>query len=190
MDLSGYDFAAALRCFEERPACPEVDRLARYWLSLWRDGQLPSRADFQPKAIADLLPSMCLFDVVPSKSVRCRLVGSRLVEAAGGIDITGRDWIEMTAPSDRRERMRRFSEVARGAIGRGIRLGRRQSGEPQYVEEIMLPFADDGPDGARQVLDFIAWAPSLYDPTLTGIERNRGLLLRFALTPLAAGEAA
>jgi len=190
VDLSGFDFAAALRCFEDRPACPEVERLARYWLSLWRDGRLPSRGDFQPKAVGDLLPALCLFDVVPNRSVRCRLVGSRLVEAAGGVDITGRDWIEMTAPSDRRERMRRFSEVARGAIGRGMRVGRRQSGERQYAEEIMLPFDDVAPDGTRQVLLFISWTPSLYDPTLTGLERNRGLLLRFALTPLAAGEAA
>ncbi len=187
--MSGFDFAAAERCFAERPACEEVDRLARFWLSLWRGERLPMRADFQPNAVGDLLPAICIFDVVPSKSVRCRLVGSRLVEAAG-VDATGRDWIEMTAPSDRRERMRRFSEVARGAIGRGLRLGRRQSGDLQYAEEIMLPFGDVSPDGTRQVLTFIAWTPELYNPTITGIERNNGLLLRFALTPLRASEAA
>jgi hypothetical protein len=182
--LSGFSFAAAKRCFDEHRAGEETDRLARYWLSLWRGDKLPVRADFKPREVAELLPSISIFDVVPGESVRCRLVGSRMVEGAGGVDVTGRNWLAMTAPSNRPERLRRFSEVARGAIGRGLRVGRRLSGDPQFAEEVMLPFGDVAADGARQVLTHLAWVPSLYDPTLTGLDRNNGLLLQFALTPL------
>lgn len=182
--MSGFSFAAAKRCFEERRAGEESDRLARYWLSLWHGDTPPMRADFKPREIVELLPAISIFDVVPGESVRCRLVGSRLVEGAGGFDATGQDWLAMTAPADRPERLRRFSEVARGAIGRGLRAGRRLSGDPQFAEELMLPFGDIAADGARQVLTHLAWAPSLYDPTLTGLDRNNGLLLQFTLTSL------
>lgn len=162
----------------------ETARLVRYWLSLWRGDRLPMRADFHPRAVTDLLPSICIFDVVPDKSVHCRLVGSRLVEAANGYDITGHDWLALSKPEDRPVRLQRFSDVARGAVGRGVREAERASGDAQYAEEIMLPFGDIAEDGARRVLTHIAWAPSLYDPTLTGLTRNRGVLVDFELIPL------
>jgi hypothetical protein len=164
----------------------ETARLVRYWLSLWRGDRLPMRADFHPRAVSDLLPLICIFDVVPDKSVRCRLVGSRLVEAANGYDITGQDWLALSKPEDRHVRLQRFSDVARGAVGRGTRLARRTSGDAQHAEEILLPFGDVGADGARQVLTHIGWVTSLYDPTLTGLARNNGVLLEFELLPLQA----
>jgi hypothetical protein len=151
MGLSAFDFAAAQRCFDENRAGKEGDRLARYWLSLWRGGRLPMRSDFKPKSIAELLPAISIFDVVPNVSVHCRLAGSRIVEGAGQ-DITGKDWLALTPPENRAARLSRFSGVARGAIGRGLRSARRVSGEAQLAEEIMLPFGDVAENGARQVL--------------------------------------
>ncbi|HWA90666.1 MAG TPA: PAS domain-containing protein [Rhizomicrobium sp.] len=181
---SGFSASAVRRWLNERKPGPETARLVHYWLSAWKGDRLPLRADFHPREIVDLLPSICIFDVVPEESVRARLVGSRLVEGAGGVDITGCDWLEMTAPADRPVRLQRFGDVARGAIGLGVREARRASGEAQYAEEIMLPFGDFGPGGARQVLTHVAWTPSLYDPVLTGIARNNSLLILFELTPL------
>lgn len=181
--MSGFDIAAARNCLD-RCSAGATRRLVEYWLSLWRGAEIPMRADFHPKAVSDLLPSIGIFDVVPDKSVRCRLVGSRLVEGAGGVDITGQDWLAMTAPDDRAVRLRRFSNVAQGAIGLGQRAAERASGEHLRAEEVMLPFGDVGPDGARQVLTHIAWTPTLYDPIQTGIAKNSGLLLEFQLIPL------
>jgi hypothetical protein len=181
--LSAFDFTAAQRCFDENRAGKDGDRLARYWLSLWRGGRLPMRADFKPRQIVDLLPAVSIFDVVPNVSVRCRLAGSRIVEGAGQ-DITGKDWLALTPPENRAARLSRFSEVARGAIGRGLRSARRASGEAQLAEEIMLPFGDVADIGARQVLAYIGWRPTLYDPTITGVTSTGGLLLEFRLTML------
>jgi hypothetical protein len=175
---------AVRRWLDMRAPGPQTARLLSYWLSLWKGERLPMRADFRPREIVDLLPSVCIFDVVPEKSVRCRLVGSRMVEGAGGFDITGCDWLELTAPADRPARLKRFSDVARGAIGFGLREARRASGDVQQADEIVLPFGDVGPGGVRQVLTHIAWAQSLYDPTLTGIRNNAGLLNAFELAPL------
>jgi hypothetical protein len=181
--LTAFNFAAAQRCFDDSRLNSDTGRIARYWLSLWRGDQLPLRADFRPKDIADLLRGVALFDVVPDMSVHCRLAGSFIVEGAGQ-DITGSDWLVLTPPEKRPVRLSRFSEVARGAIGRGLRAAPRSSGELQYSEEIMLPFGDIAGNGARQVLIYVSWRPTLYDPTRTGVSNTGGLSLEFRLTPL------
>lgn len=182
--MSSFSRAAAERCFEECPAAPEADTLARYWLSLWRGDEIPLRADFEPRKVGSLLRSLAIFDVIPGRSVHCRLAGTFIVKGAGQ-DITGADWLAMTPADDRPMRLSRFSDVANGAIGRGTRSARRVSGELQLCEEIMLPFADVAPDGTRQVLTHIAWRPTLYNPTITGVSNTGGLLAGFTLTPLA-----
>ncbi len=144
--MSAFDKDAAARCFDENRLSKDGNDVARYWLSLWRGDQLPSRADFEPKKIASQLRALAIFDVVPDKSVHCRLQGSGLAEALGR-DITGQDWLALTKPEDRPLRLERWSVVARGAIGRGLRQGVRESGEPQYSEEIMLPFGDVADNG-------------------------------------------
>ena len=182
MGLTQMHFETAQRCFADDPPSPEGERLAQYWLSLWQGDELPRRADFRPREVVDLLPNISILDVVPDKSVYCRLMGSFIVEGAGR-DFTGCDWIAVTKPEERPERLKRFSDVARGAIGRGIRCARRASGEEQLCEEIMLPFRDVGANGARQVLTYIGWRPSVYDPTITGLANTGGLLREFRLTP-------
>jgi hypothetical protein len=173
----------AVRCFAENPPGPEGRHVADYWLSLWRDGELPRRVDFQPRGIADHLPSISIFEVVPDISVYCRLHGTVLAQGLGQ-DITGKDWIAMTVPQDQPTRLQRWSDVARGAIGRGLRNGCRESGETVYAEEIMLPFGDTAPDGSRQVLFHLAWRQSPYDPTVTGLHNANRLTLEFRLTDL------
>jgi hypothetical protein len=157
--------------------------VAQYWLSLWRDDALPLRADFKPRDVADQLPSIAIFDVVPDKSVRCRLFGSVLAQGLGR-DVTGEDWLALTPEPMRAARLERFSAVARGAIGRGIRPSLRESGEQQFSEEILLPFGDMAADGTRQVLVHVSWRPTAYDPTVTTLEFSGGLALAFRLTPL------
>jgi hypothetical protein len=181
----GFSKVLAERCFAQMPAGAEGALVADYWLSLWRGDDLPSRADFSPRAIARQLPATAIFEVVPGISVRCRLFGSGLARAIGQ-DITGKDWLALTPEADRLLRLERFSGVARGAIGRGLRAAIRESGEVQYSEEIMLPFGEVMPDETRQVLVHIAWRESAYDPTIADIGRAGGLTVEFNLTPLQA----
>jgi hypothetical protein len=183
MGLSGFDKQAAERCFDENRLSKEGNDVARYWLSLWRDDRLPARADFQPKKIAPHLRALALFDVVPDRSVHCRLMGSGLAQGMGK-DLTGLDWIALTKPEDRAVRLERWSTVARGAVGRGLRPSRRESGDIQFSEEIMLPFGDIAGDGSHQVLLHVSWRQTDYNPTLTGVSHANALSIEFRLTPL------
>jgi hypothetical protein len=185
MGLMLMDKRAAQRCFAEDPPGPDGSCVAEYWLSLWRGNELPQRADFRPRVVVDQLPVISIFEVVPGKSVHCRLHGSALAQGHGE-DITGKDWLAMTEPEDRPMRLRRWSDVAHGAIGRGLRQGHRQSGEPQYSAEMMLPFADVAPDGSRQVLFHLSWRQTSYDPTLSGTANVNRLAVEFRLTDLRA----
>lgn len=181
--MTAFDREAAARCFDENRLSSESNEVARYWLSLWRGDQLPRRADFEPKKIAPHLRALAIFEVVPGESVRCRLQGSGLAEGLGQ-DITGKDWLALTKPEDRPTRLQRWSDVARGAIGRGLRAGRRESGDMHLVEEIMLPFGDVSVDGSHQVLFHLSWRQTAYDPIKTGVSNTNGLSLEFRLTPL------
>lgn len=62
----------------------------------------------------------------------------------------------------------------------------RESGEPQHAEELMLPFGDEGEDGARQVLYHLSWRQSAWDPTRGGIEAVNRLSQEFRLISLRA----
>jgi hypothetical protein len=181
--LTAFDRDAAARCFDKPRLSNEGNAVARYWLSLWRGDQLPVRADFQPKMIAPHLRAVGIYEVVPGVSVRCRLMGSGLAEGLGQ-DITGQDWLAFTRPEDRPIRLQRWSAVANGAIGRGLRPGHRASGEYQICEEVLLPFGGVSQDGARQVLFHLSWRQSTYDPTRTGVENVNGLSLEFSITEL------
>lgn len=178
-----FDKQIAVRCFEENPPSDLGRLVAGYWLSLWKGDALPMRADFKPKNIVKELPAVALFDVLPDESVRCRLLGSNLVQGLGK-DITGQDWLALTKPEDRPLRLLRWSVVARGAIGRGLRAGMRESGALQYSEELMLPFGDVGADGSRQVLFHLSWRQTTYDPTRGGVAAVNSLSQDFRLTEL------
>lgn len=180
--------AIAQQCFDAEPLGQHGQRVANYWLSLWRGDALPLRADFKPRDVADQLPCICIFDVIPGESVRCRLFGSILAQGIGR-DITGEDWLAMTPEPMRAARLERFSTVARGAIGRGLRASIRESGEQQFSEELMLPFGDVADDGTRQILVHVAWRPTTYDPTVTTLELSGGLSLAFRVTPLFSSAA-
>jgi hypothetical protein len=179
-----FDKQIAVRCFEENEPSIDAKPVVDYWLSLWRGDALPARADFSPKTITKALSAIAIFEVVPEKSVACRLMGSALTQALG-LDPKGKDWLSLTRPEDRATRLQRWSDVARGAIGRGLRLGFRESGDTQYSEELLLPFAG-GEDGEmQQVLYHISWKQTVYDPTRGGIDAVNQITREFRLTDLS-----
>lgn len=178
-----FDKQIAVRCFAENEPSIDAKPLVEYWLSLWRGDALPSRVDFSPKAITKALSAVAIFEVVPDKSVVCRLMGSTLTQGLGQ-DPKGKDWLSLTRLEDRLTRLQRWSDVARGAIGRGLRVGFRESGETQYSEELLLPFAGGEDGGAHQVLYHISWKQTAYDPTRGGIDAVNSITREFRLTDL------
>jgi hypothetical protein len=179
----GFDKQRAVRCFAESPPSIGGKPLVEHWLSLWRGDALPLRADFKPKAVAKALPFIAIFDVVPDQSVHCRLMGSGLTQGVGH-DPKGQDWIALTRPEDRAARLQRWSDVARGAIGRGLRTGYRESGEKQFAEELMLPFAPAEGSDAQQILYYISWKQTAHDPTRGGVEAVNSLAEEFRIVDL------
>ncbi len=62
-----------------------------YWCSKWRDGRMPGRRDIDPIEIPSLLARLTIYEIERGERLRfrIRLMGSRLVRAAGR-DLTGR----------------------------------------------------------------------------------------------------
>ncbi len=129
------------------------------------------------------LPAVAIFDVVPDGSVSCRLMGSTLTQVLGQ-DPKGLDWLSLTRAEDRPTRLQRWSDTARGAIGRGLRLGFRESGAKEYSEELMLPFAASEDSEVHQVFYHISWKQHAYDPTRGGIDAVNSITREFRLIGL------
>ena len=178
-----FDKQIAIRCFEDNPPSIDAKPVVEYWLSLWRGDALPARAEFSPKVVVKALPAIAIFDVVPDESVYCRLMGSSLTQGMGQ-DPKGKDWIALTRPEDRAPRLKRWSDAARGAIGRGLRMGYRVSGAKQFSEELLLPFGPGEGSDVHQVLYHISWKQTTYDPTRGGVDAVNSLAEQFRLIDL------
>ena len=153
-----------------------------YWLSLSKAGAIPQRAAFDPAAASDILRNCGLFDVRPGESVHCRIAGS-VLKIILGSNVAGQDWIALTPPRNREQRLARYSAVAQGAIGIGRRKVVRKSGAVLEIEEVLLPFAPGAGD-TRQVLLHTDWRPQ--GEEWFGIDPSYGQSLAddFQLVPL------
>jgi len=129
-------------------------RLARHWLSLWSGNVLPDRSALKPADLKPLLSNLIMFDVIPNRSVVVRLAGT-MFNIMLGAELTGRDWIEMAPAEYRAERLRIFSDIAAGAIGRGVRTLAMSTGDTRSSEEIILPFRGENDSDLRTVLAHI-----------------------------------
>lgn len=133
-------------------------QMVEYWLSLWEGGEVPRRESFDPSAASELLRGCGLFEVVPGRSVHCRIAGT-ILKLVFGPDVAGQDWLAITAPRNRHQRLVRYSAVAQGAVGLGRRQALRKPGAMVQIEEVMLPFRDLSENGTRFVLVHSDWRP-------------------------------
>jgi hypothetical protein len=66
-----------------------IQEFHQYWLRLWRDGRLPSRADIDPADFKRILPNVILAEIEREPfRVHYRLCGTRVAEFCG--NLTGR----------------------------------------------------------------------------------------------------
>ena len=155
--------------------------LVEYWLSLWADDALPSRAKLKPARLKYYLPNLLLFDTVPDRSVTIRLAGTHIVRSLK-TELTGRDWIALAPKSYRAERLRIFSALARGAIGLGHRRIPLTYGQHYVSEEIVLPFARE----AGGICPVMCHLDGNADPhvEIHPVEEALGSPIDFKLVPL------
>ena len=75
-DSTEWDLAAAKAAIESFNLSPLNRQVAVQWISLWRNGEPPRRADFNPEAIKEGAPGLAIFDVNPHEGVVCRYAGT------------------------------------------------------------------------------------------------------------------
>jgi hypothetical protein len=137
-------------------------RLARYWLSQWKDGEPPARRAINPARVKDLLPGIAILEVEPAGTVICRLAGSAIAMGLG-IDPTGREVMALTPAEHRGGRFARYRRVVDGAISRSVKRLTNRFNEIVMVEDMQLPLGGVVEGGGRQILYHADWRPQTMD---------------------------
>jgi hypothetical protein len=165
--LLSYDQLAAARAVELLGFGKLNLQLARYWLSRWKDGAPPLRADISPRDVKSHLPGIAIMELHGNGSVMCRLAGSALAMGLG-IDPTGMDVIAITPPQFREARMSRYRRVANGAVSRCVKPHLTRFGATIMIEDIQLPLRP-GEGNVPQILYHADWRPQTLDRTVAEI---------------------
>ncbi len=155
--------------------------LAEYWLSLWQDEALPSRASLKPAELKTYLPNLVLFDTLPNKSVSIRLVGT-YIERSLKTELTGKDWIAMAPKSYRAERLRILSTIARGGLGVGHRRVPCTFDQHYICEELLLPFAEEAGGTCPVMAHVSGTSPAFVE--IQSADAALGIPLDFKVIPL------
>jgi hypothetical protein len=166
--LQQYDELAAARAVELLGFGKLNLQLARYWLSLWKDGLPPPRDAIKPRDVKSLLPGIAIMEMRGDRSVICRLAGSALAMGLG-VDPTGKDVIAITPPEYRAARFARYQRVLDGAVSRCVKPHLTRFGTTVMVEDIQLPLGGTTADGGRQILYHADWRPQTLDRSIAEI---------------------
>jgi len=133
-------------------------QVATYWLSLWKNGEPPRRADFSPDSLKEATPGIAIFDVVPRERVVCRLAGPAY-KFLFGCDITGKDWLSLAPSEHQADRLKLDTEVVLGAVATAKRRDPNRDGPDAFFQDVQLPFSNVGADGTRSYLRHVDWRP-------------------------------
>jgi len=157
---------AAIDAFELSAVSRQV---AMHWLSLWKDGEPPRRADFSPDSLKEAAAGIAIFDVVPRQRVVCRFAGPAY-KFLFGCDITGKDWLSLTRSEHQADRLKHDTEVVLGAAAAAKQRDPNRDGPDALFQDVQLPFSNVGVDGTRSYLRHIDWRPY---PTELRLQRPR-----------------
>jgi hypothetical protein len=181
--MQHFDRGAAFKIVSDLELAADNSKLVHHWLSLWSDNELPARDALKPADVKSLLANLIMFDVVAGESVIVRLAGTNFGFTLG-MDLTGKDWIELAPAAHRAGRLRIFSDIVTGAIGRGVRSIEMKAGDARSCEEILLPFRGDVKEGPQLVLCHVDWNPGHDHPKIASREQAWGPALAFETIPL------
>ena len=121
----------------------KILRLFQYWGEMRGDREMPTRADFDPLKIPDLLPYIFLIDVpADGKPLVYRLVGTAIVSLFGQ-EMTGQPVGAGTLPRYRAEVLQRYRRViaARRPFFQYAQL-RELANDFTHVERLIVPLSD------------------------------------------------
>jgi len=136
--------------------------LVEYWAGLCPPGTLPRRSQVDPGAILPLLPYLYILGVADD-GVTIRLAGTALRQLYG-LEMTGRDMLDLVPPEHRAARRWRVACAARHPCGMSyIRTHRYPSGATDDLETIFLPLAGEDPADGLRARQFIGIAASTSD---------------------------
>lgn len=183
MRVIPFDQSSARETIASLGLAPANRAFAEYWLSLWQDHALPRRGTINPAQLKALLPNLLILDVVPDRSVTVRLAGTTF-NAVLGLELTGQDWVALAPPEYRAERLRIFSDIALGAIGRGMRRVEMDSAEDTVCEELLLPFAVEDTGEICPVMCHLDWRTQGNYVRIKSREQAMGAPLAFEVIPL------
>lgn len=151
---SGHAFRAQSVIRRQRELCS-------YWRECANARQMPSRNDFDPADIPDLLPDLSLIDVGAGlHEAVVRLAGTRLRDIYG-CEITGQRLLDL----DWGDQTDYWTGVYERVIGEGVPLRGNIRGPLAEREHITLfwlrlPLSDDG----SRVNKILCWDAAIYEP--------------------------
>ncbi len=140
----------------------------------WRgDLVLPRRSDMNLRDIARSLDSVILFEFLGPNDVLLRVAGSRLRELSG-LELTGRNYKDLTRPEDWPTRIERIAEMATRPCA-GLMTVRyvMANGRRLVYETITLPVAPEAQDGAPQLLACNTLIDGYFE--LSAVNRSPGI---------------
>jgi hypothetical protein len=118
---------------------PASQKLLAAWLQLPRCGSVPARADFDPGAVAGILPIISLIERIAENEWRVRLAGTE-IERRWGRDLAGLSYAEMLSPQAVEVSHCEFDAICRCPCGSwSLRRLDLRSGRQLQTETLRLP---------------------------------------------------
>lgn len=150
---------------------PRFRAFLAYWQSMAPVGRLPGRQHIDPLTIPrDLLPSIALYDIVPTETdfrVRVRLLGTAVAELLG-VDYTGL-FVDETMPADA---YRPLHESFRRVVQGQPQFWQRTLPYPNRnftgIKRLALPLAANGHDVDMMISCYLPVPQALDTDTRAG----------------------
>jgi hypothetical protein len=180
-----YDKAAVRAAVELMGLAPRSLQFVELWLDQWSGGELPTLGTFPGPQAEHLQPLIMITLLTPEGIAPVTYMGEALVRA-GGLDLTGMDWIGLVPPELRGERLRRINAIGAGALLRTTREVLLNSQTPYFFETISLPLHSDA-EGRVSLVHFADWAPPEESATVLHNMRS-GVPEHAEIVPLAAAD--
>ena len=142
---------------------PKFQRMFEYWLSKFRDGRLPARADIDPVEIRDLLGHINIIQVIRESDrtrFRYSLWGTKVTELYGR-DFTGKYLDDIIIPTKVSEIQRVFEEVVETGQPVFQQISYLHHQTVVSFERLVLPFSQSGSE-VDVLLEASDWAPGVH----------------------------
>ncbi|WP_281683958.1 PAS domain-containing protein [Thalassobaculum salexigens] len=130
-------------CIRTAALKPRARAFADYWLSLPRTDLIPYRRDFEPGALAGILNTFLIFEIVAPDHFLVRLAGTTVIEHYGR-EITGQNYLDFRTPQERPITRAAMTLIATHPCGQLVSQAvRTGDGKGRISESFGLPMRDD-----------------------------------------------